>query len=117
MLSGYDALDLCLIPELSSDKSFFKLQAFFFFSILFQAPLGTSQSPKYGSNWTFWKLLILDGNIWNNITMCESLVSKVGNRSWGRTEDSLFISYYTEVLRRMLFLSLDCSTLLLIYTL
>ena len=44
-------------------------------------------------------------------------VSKVGDRSQGRPEGSLFNSYYTEVWGRVLLLSLDCSTLPLICTL
>ena len=43
--------------------------------------------------------------------------SKVGDHSRGRPEGSLFNSYYTEVLGRVLLLSLGCSTLPLIYTL
>ena len=44
-------------------------------------------------------------------------VSKVGDRSRGRPEGSLFNSYYTEVYRRALSFSLDCSTLPSIRTL
>ena len=44
-------------------------------------------------------------------------VSKVGDRSRGWPEGSLFNSYYTEVLGRALLLSLDCSTLPSIRTL
>ena len=44
-------------------------------------------------------------------------VSKVVWLSQGRPEGSLFNSYYTEVLGRVLRLSLDCSTLPLIHTL
>ena len=44
-------------------------------------------------------------------------ISKVGDRSRGRPEGSLFNSYHTEVQGRALLLSLDCSTLLLIRTL
>ena len=43
--------------------------------------------------------------------------SKVGDLSRGWPEGSLLNSYYTEVLRRSLLLSLDCSTLPLIRTL
>ena len=43
--------------------------------------------------------------------------SKVGDRSRGWSEGSLFHSYNTEVSGRALFLSLDCSTLPLIRTL
>ena len=43
-------------------------------------------------------------------------VSKVGEFSWGWPEDSLFDSYYTKVLGRVLFFSLDYSTLPLIPT-
>ena len=46
-----------------------------------------------------------------------TLKNKVGNRNRGRSEGSLFNSYYTEVSGRALLLSLDCSTLLLIRTL
>ena len=42
---------------------------------------------------------------------------KVGDRSRGRPEGSLFNSYYIDVLGRALLLSLDCSTLPLIRTL
>ena len=45
------------------------------------------------------------------------IVSKVGDRSRGRPEGSLFSSYYTEVSERALLLSLDFSTLSLIRTL
>ena len=38
------------------------------------------------------------------------IVSKVGDRSRGRPKGSLFNSYYTEVLRRALLLSLCCLT-------
>ena len=41
-------------------------------------------------------------------------ISKVGDLSRGWPEGSLFNSYYTEVKRRALLLSLDCSTLPLI---
>ena len=44
-------------------------------------------------------------------------VSKVGGRSRGRPEGSLFNSHYTEVLERALYLYLDYSTLPLIRTL
>ena len=44
-------------------------------------------------------------------------VSKVGGRSRGRPEGSLFNSHYTEVLERALYLYLDHSTLPLIRTL
>ena len=44
-------------------------------------------------------------------------MSKVGDHSWGWPEGSLFNSFYTEVLGRVLLLSLDCSTLPLIHTL
>ena len=43
--------------------------------------------------------------------------SKVGDRSRGRPEGSLFNSYYTEVQERALLLSLDCFTLPSIHTL
>ena len=43
--------------------------------------------------------------------------NKVGNRNWGWPKGSPFNSYYTEVLERVLLLSLDCSTLPFIYTL
>ena len=43
--------------------------------------------------------------------------SKVGDRSWGRPEGSLFNSYYTEMQGRVLLLSPDCSSLPLIRTL
>ena len=45
------------------------------------------------------------------------IISKVGDRSRGRPEGSLFNSYDTEVYGRVLLLSLDCSTLSLIRTL
>ena len=44
-------------------------------------------------------------------------ISKVGDRSRGRPEGSLFNSYYTEMLERALLLSQDCSYLPWIYTL
>ena len=44
-------------------------------------------------------------------------VSRVGDRSRGQPEGSIFNSYYTEVLGRALLLSLDCSILPLIHTL
>ena len=44
-------------------------------------------------------------------------ISKVTDRSRGRPEGSLFNSYYTEVERRVLLLSQDCSTLSLIHNL
>ena len=40
-----------------------------------------------------------------------TLISKVGDHSRGWPEGSFFDSYYTGVLGRALFLSLDCSTL------
>ena len=51
-----------------------------------------------------------------NQTSC-IIVSKVGNRSRGWPEGSLFNSYYTEVWGRVLLLSLYCSTLPSIRTL
>ena len=45
------------------------------------------------------------------------ILSKVGVLSWGWPNGSLFNSYKTEVLRRVLLHSLDCSTLPLILTL
>ena len=45
------------------------------------------------------------------------VVSKVGDHSRGQPEGFLFNSYYTDVLGRVLLLSVDCSTLLVIRTL
>ena len=45
---------------------------------------------------------------------CLYISSNVGDRSRGRPEGSLFSSYFTEVLKRALLLSLDCSTLPLV---
>ena len=50
-----------------------------------------------------------------SILVC--LNKKVGDRSRGRPEDSLFNSYYTEVSGKPPLLSLDCSTLPWIRTL
>ena len=44
-------------------------------------------------------------------------IVRVGDRSWGWPEGSIFNSYYTVVKGRALLLSLDCSTLPLILTL
>ena len=41
----------------------------------------------------------------------QPVVSKVDDHSWGWPESSLFNSYYTEMLRRALLLSLDCTSL------
>ena len=49
-------------------------------------------------------------------TTCIYISSKVSDRCRGQPEGSLFNSFYTEVLERLL-LSLDCSTLPLIRTL
>ena len=41
------------------------------------------------------QLLLLQSNTWNHLTLCKQ--SKVGNRSRGCPEGSLFDSYYTKV--------------------
>ena len=53
----------------------------------------------------------------NFIMFYRNKVSKVGDRSLGWPEGSLFNSYCTDVLGRVQLLSLDCSTLPLIRTL
>ena len=59
-------------------------------------------------------------NLWKRSLLYLSLMklsSKVGDHSCGRPKGSLFNRYYTEMYGRVLLLSLDCSTLLLICTL
>ena len=68
---------------------------------------------------THYKLWVSDHNMSNDFSVVwktkPKLVSKVGSRSWGWPEGSLFDSYYTKVLGECY--SFPCSTLPLIYTL
>ena len=52
----------------------------------------------------------------SNMCVCIYIYIYICNGIWGQPESFFLISYYTEVLRRVLLLSLDCSTLSLIHT-
>ena len=66
----------------------------------------------------FWQIrLFLEWKLWDFIIEVLLFISKIGDRSRGWPEGSLFDSYYTKLLGRALLLSLDCFTLLLIRTL
>ena len=65
----------------------------------------------------FWVWTLVSESNHHNGTMLADNKSKVGDRSQGRPEGFLFISYNTIVKGRALLLSLDYSTLTLIRTL
>ena len=60
------------------------------------------------SDTLFSQILVFFQHTW----MCPSYIvsCKVGDLSWGWPEGSLFNSYHTEMWRRVILLSLDCST-------